>query len=712
MNNGMDRSDGLIIIFSFVAFFLASGALYLDYRGSNNSRAANLIPIGRVLELNNNAKRKAGTSLVWHEAKTGSVVYQEDWIFTGSESSLVLSLDDGSRIELQSDSIIVLRDINGLLDVDLTHGHLIADLKQKTNLSVSSNGSKTTYSATEGKFKLNNTLKNQNVDIIRGDLQLAHQDKPSSALANQKAALKRLKLVQAPIRLLAPKDDKAFLIDDSLRVGFEVLSRNSELLEVHISESKAFTKFQTLPLKNLKAFYNFKNGGTYYWRAYRKGDPSSITPTFRLNLLASGAPLARTPAQGQKFTFLENLLKTDEEKVNFEWEDLKNIWGTFELQVSDRADFKELKLRRANITSQIHSVAVSQPGVYHWRVRGLNPEQRLTSRWSQPRSFAVQIKTVKKSGPVQLTKKELVYPLRAKDLKSLNSKGLISLRSSQKKPKVQWQHAEPTPKYRVSLSDSPSFESPLFEAVTSKPELPLEEVPLGLSHFQVEPIDALGRVGPAQAGRLKAYVPSPKKLKTVEGSGPPELHWSSSQSSYGFQLRYRKNADAPWKYSKMESTSFVTPWPEEPFQWQVRSYDLSSSKGLSYYSRTATYQPKPTNKVPDKKPASIPSRGPRPTLIHPEDRKTYLVLEGSSQYLLFRWTYEQNADSYELEIARDRDFSQILMTKMSGRTKKLTLRETLPLGTYYFRARAIKKGEPSEWSAYSRFRLVPIKENY
>ncbi len=130
LNKDLEKSDktivsGAILIALLLFSFLVYDILYL------NMQTEGLIEIGEIYQKQNRVKKKVSSSLIWYETKFNETVYENDWIFTGSESIAKIKLKTGGEIIIEPDSMIILSRKNGVLELNLQHGRLMADVKNK-----------------------------------------------------------------------------------------------------------------------------------------------------------------------------------------------------------------------------------------------------------------------------------------------------------------------------------------------------------------------------------------------------------------------------------------------------------------------------------------------------------------------------------------------------------------------------------------------------
>ena len=126
----LEKSDKWIVGLTVLCAVLLFSWLVYDI-AFLNPLLEGQVPVGKIYEAQNRVKRKFNKSLIWYPAENNEIVYENDWIFTGSMSIAKIKLDSGGEIVIEPDSLIILSRKNGILQLNLQHGRLMADVKSK-----------------------------------------------------------------------------------------------------------------------------------------------------------------------------------------------------------------------------------------------------------------------------------------------------------------------------------------------------------------------------------------------------------------------------------------------------------------------------------------------------------------------------------------------------------------------------------------------------
>jgi len=110
-----------------IGLLLGIGATRITAKKRPSAKAAPTVPI-RVASLRGTVLVKHQNSQSWYELTPESNVYLGDTFHSAAKSAFVLELEDKSTIELNQNSMLVLKLYNGGTQFHLEHGRLAATL--------------------------------------------------------------------------------------------------------------------------------------------------------------------------------------------------------------------------------------------------------------------------------------------------------------------------------------------------------------------------------------------------------------------------------------------------------------------------------------------------------------------------------------------------------------------------------------------------------
>ncbi|MEK7327755.1 MAG: hypothetical protein AAB217_21120, partial [Chloroflexota bacterium] len=286
--------------------------------------------------------------------------------------------------------------------------------------------------------------------------------------------------------------------------------------------------------------------------------------------------------------------------------------------------------------------------------------------------------------------------LGAPSLLSLPENGLTTIYS----PTLDWNDLTPAPDhYEIQIAADKAF-SNLVTADSVADSTYTTVVPLASNskyYWRVRAFNAAGQFGPWSATRsFRTALLSPESSFPGGLSQPaglrPLFDWGnvSGASSYSLQISTNQNF-ATLVLNMNVSASAYTPMVDLPkgtlLFWRVRT---NGTNGPSAWSRVRHFD--------------SPNPPSMPTLLSPANSAT--VTNGQPT---LDWSDSSpGADHYEVQISTSATFASVLGRGRGGRTPaSMYMPEVaLPLGTYYWRVRAVNSsGQFSNWSVARSFRV-------
>lgn len=105
----------ILIIYLFYKF-----SLIYNVSSTNNP----FQPIGEIQDIFNSAKKRTQSSLNWFKANPGDTVSQNDYLFTGDDSALLITFDNGSQITIESNSLVLIKNMKKIPHINLEKGRI------------------------------------------------------------------------------------------------------------------------------------------------------------------------------------------------------------------------------------------------------------------------------------------------------------------------------------------------------------------------------------------------------------------------------------------------------------------------------------------------------------------------------------------------------------------------------------------------------------
>lgn len=270
-------------------------------------------PIGQILSLQNDGRAKGHSSLAWVKLYDNSLLYDQDWLFSGPGSSIQLSLDGGTQIDIGSETLVTLSQPNpDQASVEIQYGRAKVQASPRTRLEIKSKNQvilippnedpKAFEIAQEHQLEFTALSENLTITTPEGEQTLSALDKfkPTKKAPNppQREQVQAPRLEQkirptppkAASNPLPPSNSTPQKIIESLVAPnlFEPFNRNtiyfrdkskmlvvfawepSEDAESYIIQIAKDSKFENLLLtqkvNGLKTEYVFKNPTPFWWR--------------------------------------------------------------------------------------------------------------------------------------------------------------------------------------------------------------------------------------------------------------------------------------------------------------------------------------------------------------------------------------------------------------------------------------------------------------
>ncbi len=621
-NKGLEKSDksivaGAVLIALMLLSFLSYDILFL------NQQTEGLVEIGEIYQKQNKVKKKVSTSLIWYETKPNETVYENDWIFTGSESIAKIKLKTGGEIIIEPDSMIILSRKNGVLELNLQHGRLMADIRNK-EIQI-------------------NVIRESSVDKVDTE--------------NGIVSISQKNEVDAPeIEFIEKKSD----------VESEKPNPPSELSVSDIIDRKYY--------KPQKGYTNLDDLGLSYQK-----DPMRSVQLFA----------------GQST------------EVDFKWMDPFKKFKEYEIEISLDPDFSETIDRKiTNLNS--HQILVKEGGAYYWRLRGIEDNNEI-SLWSTNQVSSLAIEFIEKGRGLKLSENKLTYNILKDELAKINSDQTLKLDADRESMTISWEKDQLAENYRVQISDKEDFSNILEEKIIKENELNVENVKIGETFFRVVPENQRGEALANEAkGKITTFLPSPDEssMKTVDKNEHLELSWGKVPFAQAYEVSYIKDKETQEKVIEYTTSNKVKVINDTGFiQWKVRVVEPETKKRLSTYTKTLDWY----NAA--KRLASLHGTGQAgslyPVITEPVARKTYISVNESPLFIAMKWTYEKQAQAYEVEIAKSPDMKELIYKKTIKNKKKAFINQKLDPGIYYMRVRALHNDVTLEtWSETEIFRVL------
>jgi hypothetical protein len=362
--------DILFIGTCLLVIVLASVLLYADLNRDLDRSVTE--QIGSITFKKRLAERKFTSQVLWGRIENNSPIYNYDTIRTDDESLAIIYLNDGTEIELNSNTLIVLSMKEKLLDIKLEGGVLSAEKSSKggtatadSAVRISSGGSN--IEMTEGGMTVAKDLsEGVNVNVSAGSVSVSSSGKDTLLGANQSASINSegAKLSQTAYTAEAPGASSVFLTsEDKLSVNFRWSGGSASGMKSVVISKDPFLKKSSVEFKSQSgnALTASILPGTYFWKVKGSDGDSSV---LNFTIIQDSPARQISPGSGEKFQYAGNL-----PMINFRW-GTTPYSGSYIVEVfSD----ERLTVKAGSFAGRGSSIASNtlKEGRYFWRIKNV-----------------------------------------------------------------------------------------------------------------------------------------------------------------------------------------------------------------------------------------------------------------------------------------------------------------------------------------------------
>lgn len=532
---------------------------------------------------------------------------------------------------------------NLLVDWNDINGALKYNIQVSTNNDFSSLKVNDTVSIS--RYFLNN-LDNFKKYYIRIKALSNHSQSDWSAISAFTTIIGRVTLISPTNNAISREiTDKLTWDSSNGATEFEViLADNSDFNDPTIDNSVTGNEFDYIDLK----YFN------QYWWKIRGKDPSGSYGDW------SFVRKFQTKVDRPTLIFPTNLVSNMEISIKFDWSDVDGA-DKYKIQISDNISFSNLLFNESVSNSEKTIFPLEYHKIYYWRVNAEN--QTKSGDWSEIYTFTTKIGST---------------TLKLPENKSINLDTNLSFL---------WNNENYADNYNFQLDNKNTFDSPnlIFEdKIENKTNI--KELLFDTTYYWRTNINVNSQKGEWSeiwSFRTKLKEPTlilPNNQSTdvpLEGN----LNWSNSaKSSYRIQIsedivfnnliKDELINSNDYNYSNLKN--------DKQYFWRVRA---ERGQYLSDWSEIFSF--------------NTPSTIDRPQLTYPNNLQRNLKLIT----LNLKWLALQNVTSYNIQIATDNNFSNLLINESNIIPNNYNFTLTEYNQVYYWRIQAIRsKGNESEWS--------------
>lgn len=341
------------IVVAALAGLLGVSALLLVEPAPARAEAA---ATASVLERSGSVRHRPAESLVWDDARRGGRLAEGDAVFVGPGGAAAIALDDGGRLDLEENSLVVLATSargGEPATVTLRRGAVSASAAAGAVRIRGAGGEASLRPGAQARIAGGASWKRLDVALLSG-----HAEVSGSA-----------GLASFPIALASPsRSQRVYLSVDASAVAFSWDPSAARGDAIQIAREPGFAAaLATFPGGRGAGTWTPPGPGTYYWRAV---DDRGVVRSETRSLVAieDRPPLAFSPADG------EVVIAPAGRPVPFWWTEVDGV-AAYVVELSASPGFEDVALS-APATRPGAWIDLRLPeGEYHWRVRSADPER-------------------------------------------------------------------------------------------------------------------------------------------------------------------------------------------------------------------------------------------------------------------------------------------------------------------------------------------------
>lgn len=629
--------------------------------------------VGKLILKRNTAQRKYTSQVVWEELAMNVPLYNQDSIRTGSVSEALIVLNDGTEIDVDENSLIILNITKNSFNINFEGGAVQINSAGDSDKDVKIKTGDREISLTDSDVKLSKSEgEDVNLEVKRGEVALRSGDREQKLGKDQVASLSQsgeVNVRKQSIRPLTPEDNsRIFTAGNSGEISFSWESSHQGSSTLQISSRRNFSKIvRTMNTSGTGTSISLVPG-IYYWRlSYRNPDTGKMeySTSMKFSLLGKAPVNLMIPAPGEDIAFA-----VEEPFVNFAWSRSDLATG-YVLEIAQDKDFTSVVKSIDSFTTNIAS-RLSE-GTYYWRVQTKNPIEEARTR-SDVRTFRI-------SKRLKLPAPDLIRPEPGKQLSAIvvKKEGVV----------FNWNVSRETNESEIQLSSDKSFASPILIRKTKGNFITLREnISAGEYYWRIRGLDAAnnpsdysetGSFRIVEGGYIRTITPKENEtIATIDiQSSGVRFSWDNPILGGDYRLIVSRNGNLATPTADMNiqgSGSSVPSLNPGTYYWKVILID-SDGNELSA-SRVTSF--------------TIADRLEDPTPAFPAEGVVVDMSERES--LPFSWAKVRDAESYRFVLYKTEDARNVKLLEQRLNGNGFVLRDLtlLDVGRFMWTIQAVK----------------------
>ncbi|MCP4133963.1 MAG: FecR domain-containing protein [bacterium] len=436
----------LVVMLSIVG--TASARLYLDSQQRIGHKKTDAI--GTITFKKKTAKRKYSEQVVWETVPQNSPLYNYDSIRTGDDSVAVVHLKDGTEIELDENTLIMLSLAAKKTDIDFTMGAIAARKEQTagdtaSTLSIASKG--TTVEIEKGDINLSKKgTEALGLNVSSGSASVVTKQGKQRVAEHEKALISKgtSRVEKESFVPIAPEPNRYYIIPrgkKKIRFSWKRSGKGKRFnaVFVDISKKRSFSsKTASIRVRGTSLTRSFP-AGAYYWRLrgrIKGKKKQEISSAHKFTIVGDKPAGLTLPAGRARLSYFKK-----KPMIRFKWKKARYT-SSYELEIAKDPAFKK-KVKTIKSSSLSIATDTLGAGRYFWRIVSV---YRLSGKRLTLASGSRRIRITQKK---KLDPPRLIFPVKNEKKSSLLVKSGQAV--------FNWNADPEIARYEFQVSRDPSF---------------------------------------------------------------------------------------------------------------------------------------------------------------------------------------------------------------------------------------------------------------
>lgn len=353
------KTDRLVPLVTISLAALFSFMLYADF--TRQSARSSADEVGILTYEKRVAERRYADEVVWESIDKDAKVYNCDYLRTAAGSGAIVRLKDGTDIEMDADTLVLVCRSRQGLNIDLDRGSIAARKKPsgRTMKIATRFGS---VDVRNGVLGLGVSKKGLSMNVSSGSAEVTAGGKTEKVDRGYSASVRGTTIEKGRefARQVAPDINTYYVLaGETQRVNFSWETDAGTTAILQVAKDPAFAIMAGKEEGEKRASLELP-AGTYYWRL---ADEAGRTGSARMFTIVRDRPaIPRAPAQSEQLS-----AGRKGPLVRFAWEPAAAA-SSYTIEIARDPRFRNMALSLESDTGSIAAEGLT-PGSYYWRIR-------------------------------------------------------------------------------------------------------------------------------------------------------------------------------------------------------------------------------------------------------------------------------------------------------------------------------------------------------